>query len=110
MKKFIIIGYNNNIKKIIYIYDVEKLKLPSNLSLFKDYAQIFKDHREILYDKLEFTMIISQNNIFNIFFNLFKKFYIPIKPLYLCKTIELANECIYDEEKRNKLLVLDTDN
>ena len=100
------------IKKVVLLYDIDKLPVSGNFSLFtryftQDYVQIFKDNRELLSEKLFFTVIKSENTIFHTFFKIFKKFYIPIKPLYLCESIEEAFECIDNEEKRKQLLIFD---
>lgn len=111
-KKIINSFREKKIKKVILLFDIDKIPIPGNFSLFtkyftQDYAQIFKDNREILSEKLCFTIIKCGNNLFHSFFNIFKRFYVPIKPLYLCKSIEEGFECIHDEEKRKQLLVID---
>jgi len=100
------------IKKVVLLYDIDKLPVSGNFSLFtkyftQDYVQIFKDNRELLSEKLFFTVIKSENKIFHTFFKIFKKFYIPIKPLYLCESIDEAFECIDKEEKRKQFLIFD---
>ena len=37
-----------------------------------------------------------------LFFKIFKKYYNPIKPLYLCKNEEQTNNCLFNENIRNK--------
>lgn len=96
-----------NTNRVVFLFDVDKIVLPYNYKLIKSYAQVFKDHKSVIENKLGFTIIKSESNIFRIFFKLFKQFYTPIKPLYLCDTLEKSLECIHDEEELKKLLVLD---
>ena len=95
------------INKVVFLFDVDKIVLPYNYKLLKSYAQVFKDHKSVIENKLGFTIIKSESNIFRMFIKLFKKFYTPIKPLYLCSTIEESLECIHNEEKLKELLKFD---
>ena len=111
-KKMINSLYNKKIKRFVLIYDVDKLPIPINFELFtkyftKDFAQIFKDNIELIKEKLSFTIIKSKSSIFHTFFRIFKNFYIPIKPLYICKSMEEGLNSIHCEETRNKLLLID---
>ena len=111
-KKMINSLYNKKIKRFVLIYDVDKLPIPINFELFtkyftKDFAQIFKDNIELIKEKLSFTIIKSKSSIFHTFFKIFKNFYIPIKPLYICKSMEEGLNSIHCEETRNKLLLID---
>ena len=99
-----------NTNRIVFLFDIDKIDfnaLPSNYKLLKSYAQVFKDHKSVIENKLGFTIVKSEKNIFRMFFRLFKLFYTPIKPLYLCNTLEKSLQCIHDEEELKKLLVLD---
>ena len=111
-KKMINSLYNKKIKRFVLIYDVDKLPIPINFELFtkyftKDFAQIFKDNIELIKEKLSFTIIKSKSSIFHTFFKIFKNFYIPIKPLYICKSMEEGLKTIHCEKTRNKLLLID---
>jgi len=97
----------NNTNEAVFLFDVDKIIFPYNYELIKSYAQIFKDHKTSIENNLGFTIIKCKSNIFRIFFKLFKQFYTPIKPLYLCQTMDHALECIHNEEKRNQLIKLD---
>ena len=97
----------NNTKEVVFLFDVDKIILPYNYEIMKSYAQVFKDHKTFIENNLGFTIIKCKSNIFRMYFKLFKQFYTPIKPLYLCETMEHAIECIYNEEKRNELIKFD---
>lgn len=96
-----------NINKAVFLFDVDKIVLPYNYQAIKSYAQTFIDNKSVIEKSLGFTIIKSKSNVFRIILNLLKQFYTPIKPIYLCDTIENALECVHNEEKRNSLLVLD---
>jgi hypothetical protein len=60
-----------------------------------------QSHLPLIDKKLGFTIIHNDTNVFKIFFKLFQKYYVPVKPLYLCKTDEDVHACLHDEEKRS---------
>jgi|TARA_B100001059_G_C17769321_1_gene547473 hypothetical protein len=103
MRQIMASFHDKKVTKVCLYFDVEKLKLPSNLHLIQEYSNIFKIHKEILTQKLEFTIIQTSNNVFHLFFSLFKQYYTPIKPMYLTKNHSETQSCIYDEAKRNHL-------
>lgn len=92
---------NQQIKEFYFIFKIDELKIPTNFNLFKDFAVFFNKYEDLLMDKLKFSVIQCKNNIFKLFFSLFKKYYIPVKPLYLCSNVDDTQCCIFDEEKRN---------
>ena len=88
------------IKEFYFIFNIDELNIPANFNLFKDFANFFKQYEDLLMNKLVFTVIQCKNNIFKLFFSLFKKYYVPVKPLYLCSNVEETDLCIFDLEKR----------
>ena len=90
------------IKEFYFIFNIDELNIPANFNLFKDFADFFTQYQDLLMNKLVFTVIQCRNNIFKLFFSLFKKYYVPVKPLYLCSNIEETDLCIFDLEKRNR--------
>ena len=92
---------NEQIKEFYFIFNIDELKIPTNFNMFKDFAEFFKQYEDLLMNKLVFTIVQCKNNIFKIFFSLFKKYYIPVKPLYLCANTDETHICLFDEEKRN---------
>ena len=94
--------YNDKIEDFYFVFNIDNLNIRTNFSLFKDFANFFKGHEELLLKKLKFTVIQCKNNIFKLFFSLFKQYYIPVKPLYLCSNFEEVQECLFNKEKRDK--------
>lgn len=92
--------YNETIQKVYFVFDIEQLKIPTNFSFVKDFAKMMNSHESILSQKLEFTIVQTPNNIFRLFFNVFQKYYVPLKPLYLCKTSEESFSCLHEESER----------
>jgi|MDTG01.5.fsa_nt_gb hypothetical protein len=103
MRQIMASFHDKQVTKGCLYFDLEKLKLPSNLQLIQEYSNIFKTNQEILKKKLQFTIIQTSNNVFHLFFSLFKQYYVPIKPVYLTKNHSETQCCIYDEIMRNNL-------
>lgn len=101
MKQVIETIYSKQINNVCFIFDLNQLNLPSNFIQIKDFSDMLRYHEKILTEKLMFTIIQNKNNVFRIFFNLFKKYYNPVKPLYLCKNDEETNVCLNDDNKRS---------
>ena len=95
--------YEPKIKKICLIYNIEHVTIPDNFQFIKDFCNIYTNNRQILIKKLQFTIIQSNNTIFNLFFNMFKKYYTPIKPLYFSKSDDETKICINDNESVKEL-------
>ena len=102
MEKTVIELNKDEIKKVYFLFDIQELCVPTNYSVLKNFAEMMKNHEEVLTQKLEFTIIYTKNNVFRLFFNFFRKYYDPVKPLYLCKTDEEVYDCFHDEEKRKQ--------
>ena len=103
MRQIMASFHDKQVTKGCLYFDLEKLKLPSNLQLIQEYSNIFKTNQEILKKKLQYTIIQTSNNVFHLFFSLFKQYYVPIKPVYLTKNHSETQSCIYDEIMRNNL-------
>lgn len=93
---------NEKISSFYFVFDICSMIIPSNFSLLKEVTDIFESYESLIHEKLVFSIIQSNTNIFKLFFNLFKTYYVPIKPLYLCKSIDEVNECLFEEAKRAK--------
>ena len=94
---------NTQINEFYFIFNIDKLKIPSNFNLFKQYASFLEEHKDLLMNKLVYSVLQCENNIFKMFFNLFKAYYIPVKPLYLCKNEKEVTQCLENESFRNSL-------
>lgn len=92
--------YDNKIKNVYFVFDIENLRIPSNFTLLSDFAKVFRNHEKVLTEKLMFTIIQNSTNVFLLFFRVFKKYYNPVKSLYLCLDSEQVNACLHDKEKR----------
>ena len=95
--------YLDEVKKAYFIFDINNLKIPTNFNQIEELALSLKKHEKILTKKLVFTVIQNNNNIFKIFFKLFKKYYSPIRPLYLSKDVEETQKCLHDKEARKSI-------
>ncbi len=94
--------HNDKIKEFFFVFNINDIVIPTNFSMLKVFAQFFKDSEDVIIDKLKFSVVESKSNIFKLFFSLFKKYYVPKKSLYLCKSIEDVNDCIFNIDSRNK--------
>lgn len=94
---------HKSVKNVHFIFVFDNVRVPSNFNVFKELSDIFMKHKPILMNKLDYSIIKTPNNIFELFFSVFKKYYKPIKPLYLCKTNEQVTKCLFDEDFRSTL-------
>lgn len=91
---------NEKIKKVSFLFVVDNMKIPSNFCLIKEFAEIFNEHMENIKQKVCFSVVQTDNNVFSMFFSLFKQFYKPYKPLYLCKNNEELEDIMNNPENR----------
>jgi hypothetical protein len=92
--------HQDSIQKAYFLFDIENLRIPANFASLKLFADTMNKHKELLTKKLDFTIVQTTNNVFRIFFSLFKQYYNPVKPLYLCKSSEESVVCLHDSKKR----------
>jgi len=93
--------YDEQVTNVHFIFNLEKITIPSNFTLLEEYAAMFRSHDVVLRNKLQFTIIQNKSNVFRIFFKMFKQYYNPVKPLYLCLNHEEVQCCLHDNSKRN---------
>ena len=93
---------NERIKKFCFVFNVSEIKIPTNFNLIKDFADFFQRHENLIMTKLDCSVIESTSNIFTMFFSLFKKYYKPLKPLFLVKTRDEVMDCLFNDENRKK--------
>ena len=91
---------NEKIKKVSFLFIIDNMKIPSNFLLLKDFASIFDEHVENIKKKVCFSVVQTESNVFSMFFSLFKQFYRPYKPLYLCKNNSELEDIINNPENR----------
>ena len=102
-KELINILKKDEVKNIYFIFILNNLIIPANFSVLKDFIQIFHDNIDLMIKKVKFTIIQNETNLFKIFISIFKQYYKPYKPLYLCKNDEEREMCLTDESSRQKL-------
>lgn len=93
---------NDKIKNVNLIFVLKDIIIPANFSILKDFIELFDKNSDIMINKVGFTIIENENNLFKIFINIFKQYYKPYKSLYLCRNNEETELCLNDEESRNK--------
>lgn len=93
---------DERIKKICFIFNLTKMKIPTNFILVEEFAAIFDSKMELIKKKVIYSIIVTDSNLFFLFFSLFKQFYKPFKPLYLCKNDNELQDIIENPENRNK--------
>ena len=91
---------NEQIKQVFFVFNIDQLVIPSNFIFLNEIGNAFRSKANLLKNKLLFTIVINKSNIFHLFFTLFKKYYEPVKPLYLCKDLDEMEVCLHDEKKR----------
>ncbi len=103
LDKFLETLLNEKIKKVYFIFNMTKYTIPKNLTLLRELSDVFSKYTNIFIEKLEFSIIEVDNNIFRMFLSLFKQYYTPRKPLYICKNQEETQDCLNDPKKREIL-------
>lgn len=94
--------YLDEVKNVCFVFIIDRITIPTNYILFKEFANTFKKYFDVIDAKLKFSIVQSSSNIFQMFFSTFKKFYEPIKPLYLCADEIETKHCIASKIKRAK--------
>ena len=102
LKKVLDSFHKDEIKNICFVFVINSIKMPANMKLVKDFAATFHSYSDVINEKLDFTIIQSNNNIFKVFFSLFKMYYEPIKPLYMCESDEVTEKCLESKNERSK--------
>ena len=88
---------------VSFVFIINKIIMPSNMGLIKDFAATFHSYADIINQKLDFTIIQSNSTIFKLFFSFFKMYYEPIKPLYLSENDESTEKCLESKDERGKV-------
>jgi|TARA_B110000114_G_C14880327_1_gene312443 hypothetical protein len=103
MKNVLDSFHKKEITNICFVFVINSVKMPINMKLVKNFASTFHSYADIINKKLDFTIIQSNNNIFRLFFSLFKMYYEPIKPLYMCENDESTQKCLSSKSERSKV-------
>tara|TARA_Y100000389_G_C17347598_1_gene456668 strand:+ start:128 stop:586 length:459 start_codon:yes stop_codon:yes gene_type:complete len=91
------------INHVSFVFVINQIEMPTNMGLFENFASTFHSYTNIINQKLDFTIIQSNSRIFKLFFSLFKMYYEPIKPLYLCENDKSTEQCLESQDERNKV-------
>jgi len=102
LKKVLDSFHKDEIKNICIIFVVNSIQMPANMKLVKDFAATFHSYSDVINQKLNFTIIQTNNKIFKVFFSLFKMYYEPIKPLYMSESDEVTEKCLESKIERSK--------
>lgn len=100
---------SDKIKEFYFLFQVDNIKIPTNFSYIEEIALSLFKYKDLIIQKLNFSVVQCKNNIFRMFFSLFKKYYTPIKELYLAKSYEDALKGLHDETFRSSLPNLSTE-
>lgn len=94
--------YKKEVTNVCFVFVVNSLEMTTKIKLFEQFASIFRLYTDIIKQKLDFTIVQTNNGIFKLFFSLFKMYYEPIKPLYMCEDDESVDRCLKDNSERKK--------
>ena len=94
---------SERIQEFYFFIKVDEVQLPTNFGYIEGIASSFKKYEELIMKKLKFSVVECKNNLFRMFFSLFKKYYTPVKEIYLAKTSKDALCAIHDESYRDSL-------
>ena len=100
---------SDKIKEFYFLFQVDNIKIPTNFSYIEEIALSLFKYKDLIIQKLNFSVVQCKNNIFRMFFSLFKKYYTPIKELYLAKSYEDALKGLHDDTFRSSLPNLSTE-
>ena len=95
--------YDERIKSACFLFVLNEIFIPTNFKFLTDFANVLKKHNVIILEKISFSIIQNDSNIFKLFFNVFKMYYEPKKSLYLCNDNEQTDLCLNNEEERKNI-------
>lgn len=91
------------IQDFYFLFQVDSIEIPSNYMYIKEIAKSLYQYEDLIMNKLNYSVVQCKSNIFKMFFSLFKKYYTPVKELYLVKTEENAQKAIHNDKFRETL-------
>ena len=86
------------INHVSFVFVINKIEMPTNMGLFKNFASTFHSHANIINQKLDFTIIQSKSSIFKLFFS--KIEIILIMLVLMNGSCSLSRESVYKEEPK----------
>ena len=102
MKDILDTLFIDKVKNVCFVFVIDEITIPSNYKYFKDFTSVFDKYQEIIKEKVRFTIIQSNSNIFQLLFSVFKQYYKPIKPMYVCSNEEDVKNCLKSKKEREK--------
>ena len=92
---------NNDVNKMILYFDINYINLNTSKSMIDDFSKIIKSHIKPMIDKIYGSFIFVDKNIIHLFMSIFKKYYQPIKPLFIINE-EKIDDFILSDLLQNK--------
>lgn len=96
------------VTEFYFLFQVDSIEIPANYTYVEEIAKSLYKYEDLILQKLKFSVVQCNSNIFKIFFSLFKRYYTPVKELYLVKSYENAQKAIHDDKFREKLPKIST--
>ena len=95
--------------KFAWLLDMKNISIKTlKLSYFEQLTKLCKRKYDIFLNLLVCSVIITNSQIFNNFFTLFKSLYTPVRPILNTESLENANifidECFNNKHKSNSIL------
>ena len=81
---------------------LKSITIPANYEYIKDLTEVFSEYEPIVKEKVKFSIIQSKSSIFQLLFSIFKKYYNPIKPMYVCHDEDDVQKCLSSKKDREK--------
>lgn len=91
-----------DVKNVCFVFVIDELIIPANYEYIKDLTDVFSRYEEIVKEKVKFSIIQSNSSVFQLLFSIIKKYYIPIKPLYVCSKNDDVVKCLSNKKEREK--------
>ena len=96
------------VKEFYFLFQVDSIEIPANYTYVEEIAKSLYKYEDLIMQKLNFSVVQCKSNIFKMFFSLFKRYYTPVKELYLVKTFDNAQKAIDDDKFRETLPKIST--
>jgi len=102
MHKILDTLFSENVKNVCFVFAIDNITIPANYECIKDLTEVFSEYEQIVKEKVKFSIIQSKSSIFQLLFSIFKKYYKPIKPMYVCNDEDDVQKCLSSRKDREK--------
>ena len=92
----------DKITRACFVFNLNGMKIPSSFCLVKEFSDMFDPYLVVIKKKISYSVIVNENNLFSIFFAIFKQYYKPQRPLYYCKTTNEMTKILSNKELRDQ--------